>query len=210
MTAEEAELLQREMDEVAKWEASDQQAFDALYQQIVWRPMAFRVPPPPRHYQVPLPPDTDGLFKIDLTTSGQPGVKLEFQGTQSNLVQITAFVDDATLCLDEEIPGPVIWAQRVYFAPETTVKMTPMPTPKSPPQGFTLAHLIELLLVKQRRHWATLNRCDRTLQYFVGADDISPQENCTVTRSSMYATAIRRRRLYTGMWCYFFQLEIRV
>ncbi|KAI0330044.1 hypothetical protein GY45DRAFT_1324311 [Cubamyces sp. BRFM 1775] len=210
MTAEETKALLKDMDEIARIEATDEQAFDALYRGIIWRPMAFPARPPPRHYPVPLPADTDKMFKIDVTVSGQPGTKLEYEGRQSNLVQITNIVDNATLCLDEEILGPVIWAQRVYFAPETTVKRTPMPTPKRPSQGFTLAHLIEILLVKQRRHWAHLKPCDRTLQYFVGKDVIPPEENCTIVRSSLYATAIRRRLLSTGLWCYFFQLEIRV
>ncbi|KAI0654180.1 hypothetical protein C8Q70DRAFT_541060 [Cubamyces menziesii] len=210
MTPEEAEQLQKEMDDVAKWEESNKQAADALYQQIVWRPKAFPALPPPQRYQVPLPSDTDSRFKINISVSGQLGMKLECEGTQSNLALITQSVDNATLCLDEEISGPVIWTQRVYFATEAAVKMTPTPTPKDPLQEYTLAHLIALLLVKQRRHLASLKPDDRTLQYFVGTDAIPPQGNCTISRSSLYATAIRRRLLQTGMWCYFLQLEIRV
>ncbi|KAI0654176.1 hypothetical protein C8Q70DRAFT_540747 [Cubamyces menziesii] len=166
-----------------------------------------------QYFRVPLPGVTDPYFKIDIISNGKIGFQLAGDDVRNDSAPVHPYVaqtvDNAMMCLDDEIRGGIIWTQRVYFAQELT-KMTP--TDKRIRPGYTLGHLVTLLLHKQYRHWfsqVTKSKGACNLQYLVGANVRPEPGRNPVDWSSLYAVAIRRRPLGSG-WCYFFQLEVRV
>ncbi|KAJ8494690.1 hypothetical protein ONZ51_g2176 [Trametes cubensis] len=107
-----------------------------------------------QYFRVPLPGVTDPYFKIDIISNGKIGFQLAGDDVRNDSAPVHPYVaqtvDNAMMCLDDEIRGGIIWTQRVYFAQELT-KMTP--TDKRIRPGYTLGHLVTLLLHKQYRHW---------------------------------------------------------
>ncbi|KAH9886246.1 hypothetical protein C8Q73DRAFT_284369 [Cubamyces lactineus] len=153
MSIEDAERLKEELDERARWQSLAERPFCVHIKDL-------EISPNPssehmlQYFPVPLPHDTDPRFKIDIVANGMIGFRLASDDVRNDSLPVLPYVsrtvDNATMCLDDEIRGSIIWTQRVYFAQEKT-KMTP--TDRRIRPGYTLGHLITLLLHKQYRHW---------------------------------------------------------
>ncbi|KAH9886199.1 hypothetical protein C8Q73DRAFT_795380 [Cubamyces lactineus] len=162
-----------------------------------------------RYHKVPLPSDTDPTFRIPLYAAGKLGVQVAESVIHLSddllLAQIMRAVDNATESLDDVIQQDAIYMHRALFALETT-KVVPFYLAKEPKRGFTLGHLLVPLLRKQISHWTKLPRRRRVVECLVGTDAVEPaQGSKTVSWSSVYITAIRRRAGY-----YFLELRVRI
>ncbi|KAI0330048.1 hypothetical protein GY45DRAFT_1337120 [Cubamyces sp. BRFM 1775] len=165
MSIEDADRLKSEIEQQAWWQRLGERQFCLHLKDLELSPNPSREHML-QYFRVPLPNDTDPRFKIDIIANGMVGFQL---GADES-------VDNAAMCLGDHIRGNAIWTQRVYFAQETT-KMTPTEKRINTRFGYTLGHLITLLLQKQYRHWfgqMTKLQGGCSLQYLVGAN-VSPE-----------------------------------
>ncbi|KAI9069762.1 hypothetical protein FKP32DRAFT_1599696 [Trametes sanguinea] len=166
-------------------------------------------------YPIPLPSDTDPKFQVDIHVHGDTGLRLTLDRlrTESPLNQsIARQVVSANLSLDHKIRGNEIWTQPAHFPGETT-RMVPRHTPKDPKRGFTVGHLLTLLVQKQHSYWqrfASARNGHVLLKDVVGHASAGTLKEERIDWGAVYAVAIRRRKTNDGTWCYFPQLEIRI
>ncbi|KAI0654169.1 hypothetical protein C8Q70DRAFT_937227 [Cubamyces menziesii] len=165
-------------------------------------------PPGGQRLPVPLPPDTDPNFRIDLTFDGGQIFRVPTSFSQFNngqmLSTFTALMDNASLCLDRYIPGPTVWIDRAYFPLSTESKMMALPEIKEPASGYTLAHLLVLLLNMQSEHWGTIRDSPELLSHFKTEAPWSHRAGGLL----LVAVAVRRRPHDRSTWCYFLQVEV--
>ncbi|OSD00635.1 hypothetical protein PYCCODRAFT_1479078 [Trametes coccinea BRFM310] len=176
-----------------------------------------RSAPRPMRFPVPLPSDTDPDFRIKIQVQDEIGLRLTLDRlqTESPLNQaIARNVTAANQSLDGKIRGYEVWIQNAYFAAQSTGRMSPSSIPKNPQQGFTVGHLLTILVQKQYKHWKNFMRSATTNGLAELGDLVGPAAGSLKKHSvgwgTVYAVAIRRRKLRDGHWCYFLQLEIRV
>ncbi|CDO74339.1 hypothetical protein BN946_scf184850.g11 [Trametes cinnabarina] len=165
-------------------------------------------------HPVALPDDADPHFKIEIRVQGHIGLRMTLDrimvDTPLNQT-IVCKVDGADVVMDNEIRGKEVWTQRAHF-PGDSSRATPRRSPKDPKSGFTVGHLLTILVKKQYIHW---NNFEPTRKGFVELRDLigpaaGSMKHVRVHWESEYAVAIRRRRIKEGIWCYFLELEIRI
>ncbi|KAI0357897.1 hypothetical protein OH77DRAFT_1422035 [Trametes cingulata] len=174
-----------------------------------------RKPDNRRRYSVPLPDGTDPNFKIEIRAGGQIGVNVHCKGilTEVPLNSVYAKTVDSDIldmCLDSALPGPVVWAQRAFFACEKPPRDGMLnPSAKQPVTKYTAGHLLTLLAQKQYTNWLHCYMGQMDLQDAVGPQLIA-RRGFKVPSDALYIVAIRRRYTEGEVWCYFPELEVRV
>ncbi|KAI0365018.1 hypothetical protein BV20DRAFT_1125235 [Pilatotrama ljubarskyi] len=144
----------------------------------VRRSERLRVPAPPsknqRCYRVPVPGDTDPIFRIEINAGGRIGVNVHCKGIftdvpLNSVYAKTVDVDVLHLRLDGFFPDKVVWVQRAFFFCEKPPRDAMLnPSPKNPGTGFTAGHLLTLLAQKQHRNWLHCYMGNMDLQDAVG------------------------------------------
>ena len=78
-----------------------------------------------QYFRVPLPGVTDPYFKIDIISNGKIGFQLAGDDVRNDSAPVHPYVaqtvDNAMMCLDDEIRGGIIWTQRVYVSDRSTI-----------------------------------------------------------------------------------------
>ncbi|KAL7284531.1 hypothetical protein ACG7TL_001823 [Trametes sanguinea] len=165
----------------------------------------------------PSPRDTDPDFRIKIQVQDEIGLRLTLDRLQAERPLNQAIARNVTAAnqsLDGKIRGYEVWIQNAYFAAQSTGRMVPSSIPKDPQQGFTVGHPLTILVQKQYKHWKNFMRSATTNGLAELGDLVGPAAGSLKKHSvgwgTVYAVAIRRRKLRDGHWCYSLQLEIRV
>ncbi|KAH9886240.1 hypothetical protein C8Q73DRAFT_669199 [Cubamyces lactineus] len=166
-------------------------------------------PPGGQRLRVPLPSDTDPNFRIGLTMGGLsfsvPTSLSQFSNGRL-LAGFLGMIDNASMSLDRYLPGPTVWVDRAYFPLSTESKMMALPEVKEPASGYTLAHLLVLLLNMQSEHWGTCHDSPELKRFFKPDAPWSHEAG----RLFLLAVAVRRRPHDRSAWCYFLEVDILV
>ncbi|KAI9069761.1 hypothetical protein FKP32DRAFT_1599695 [Trametes sanguinea] len=154
---------------------------------------------------IPLPSDVDHTFQIPVNISGQPGLQLarcEWINKQMPNGSITRLVDGADRCIDD-----LVLHQRLQRGAEVYMT-TKLPTDP----GFTVAHLLTLIVRRQYDGWLKTYgriRALARLEDLVGRGEAVPP-NTEVSFDHLYIVAIRRSDSRDGRLRLFPQLEVRI
>ncbi|KAI0633992.1 hypothetical protein C8Q77DRAFT_1056091, partial [Trametes polyzona] len=205
-------------------------------------PLELEPPAPPRIcFAVPLPPNTDPEFKIGVSVRGVAGMSLGVYRTRSGHLLNTAIsrdVDGADTTLDAMFPaGTPLHVHRGLFCCDLANIQPKLRswTAKDPSTGFTLAHLLTVIVQKQHNNWVQEVRAFslalpiRSFTYWmlarhrlqskqgmsplhelVGLDAAGTERGTLVAFESLFVVAIRRHKRDNGTIWYYPQIEIRI
>ncbi|KAI0633991.1 hypothetical protein C8Q77DRAFT_1072720 [Trametes polyzona] len=164
---------------------------------------------------VPLPHDVDTTFRIPVTVAGKPGLRLASCAGATKQVPneaISARVDGAADCIDPlvRIPGKKFIVHRAFFPSQRGTEA--YVASKLPDEaGFTVAHLLTLIVRKQYDGWMKSfgrMRSPAKAEDVVGWGTAVPPDT-EVHYEDLYVVAVRRSNGADGRIRWFPQLEVR-
>ncbi|KAI0643286.1 hypothetical protein C8Q79DRAFT_169902 [Trametes meyenii] len=179
---------------------------------------------PLQKFRVPIPDNTDPDFAIEVFSQGSLGMRVDLASGQMHsaahcvISAIESQVNGATRILDGHFPARdrYLCTASLAFVDDTSIAK-PIRALRSPQKGFTLAHLLSMLVRQQYRRWNKLKLARRHMIFLkdiVGPREAGEAGDRLVFVEHLYIVGVRRReapfRRRGPSWCYYPEVEIRI